>query len=168
MHRCKTIFVDFPLQGKRLRWLGHVFRMPNNRLPEKLCLVKSGGIAYLKSSFNDSALCDCHSLGLGSSNDMFLSPGFPVAVAHFSAPSYSFVFCISMMHGHFVEAFSQFAQISSTLLPKHLVLSLMPLAGPPFKLCWVHPFISILRKLLHFCFIIDCCETTLQLIAIDL
>ena len=32
---------------KRLRWLGHVFRMPNDRLPEKLLLVKFRGFAHL-------------------------------------------------------------------------------------------------------------------------
>ncbi len=31
-----TLSVESQLQGKRLRWLGHVFRMPNDRLTKKL------------------------------------------------------------------------------------------------------------------------------------
>ena len=34
--RCNTLSVESQLQGKRLRWLGHVFRMPSDRLPKKL------------------------------------------------------------------------------------------------------------------------------------
>ncbi len=34
--RCDTLSVESQLQGKRLRWLGQVFRMPNDRLPKKL------------------------------------------------------------------------------------------------------------------------------------
>ena len=47
LNRCNTLSVESQLQGKRLRWLGHVFRMPNDRLPKKLCLVKSRGFAHL-------------------------------------------------------------------------------------------------------------------------
>ncbi len=34
------------LQGKKIRWLGHVFRMPNDRLTNNL-LVESRGFAHL-------------------------------------------------------------------------------------------------------------------------
>ena len=36
LFRCNTLSVESQLQGKRLRWLGHVFRMPNDRLHKKL------------------------------------------------------------------------------------------------------------------------------------
>ena len=50
LNRCNTLSVESQLQGKRLRWLGHVFRMPNDRLPKKLLagsLVKLRGSAHL-------------------------------------------------------------------------------------------------------------------------
>ena len=34
--RCNTFSVESQLQSKRLSWLGHMFRMPDDRLPEKL------------------------------------------------------------------------------------------------------------------------------------
>ena len=43
----QAVSVESQLQGKTLRWLGHVFRMPNDRLPEKLLLVKFRGFAHL-------------------------------------------------------------------------------------------------------------------------
>ncbi len=45
LNRCNTLSVESQLQGKRLRWLGHVLRMPNDRLPKKL-LVESRGLAH--------------------------------------------------------------------------------------------------------------------------
>jgi len=33
--RCKTFSVGSQLQSNRLRWLGHIFKMPNDRLPKK-------------------------------------------------------------------------------------------------------------------------------------
>ncbi len=45
LNRCNTLSVESQLQGKRLRWLGHVLRMPNDRLPKKL-LVGSMGLAH--------------------------------------------------------------------------------------------------------------------------
>jgi len=47
LNRCNTLSVESQLQGKRLRWLGHVFRMPNDRLARSFCLVKSRGFAHL-------------------------------------------------------------------------------------------------------------------------
>jgi len=50
------------LQGKRLRWLGHVFRMPNDRLPKKFLFGEVKGLrppGRPRSSFNDVALRDC-------------------------------------------------------------------------------------------------------------
>ena len=41
------ISVESQLQGKRLKWLGHVFRMPNDRLPKKLLFGESRGFAHL-------------------------------------------------------------------------------------------------------------------------
>ena len=40
LSRCNTSSVESQLRSKRLRWLGHTFRMPNDRLPKKFCLVK--------------------------------------------------------------------------------------------------------------------------------
>ena len=34
--RCNTFSEESQLQSKRLRWLGHMFRMPDDRLPKKL------------------------------------------------------------------------------------------------------------------------------------
>jgi len=62
LNKCNTLSVESQLQGKRLRWLGHVFRMPNDRLPKKLLF---GEVKVLRppgrprSSFNDVALHDC-------------------------------------------------------------------------------------------------------------
>ncbi len=62
LNRCNTFSVESQLQGKRIRWLGHVFRMPDDRLPKKLL---SGEVKRLRppgrprSNFNDVALCDC-------------------------------------------------------------------------------------------------------------
>ena len=46
------ISVESQLQGERLRWLGHVFRMPNDRLPQKLLFGEVKGLRP-RSSFND-------------------------------------------------------------------------------------------------------------------
>ena len=62
LNRCNTLSVESQLQGKRLRWLGHVFRMPNNRLPKKLLFGEVKGLrppGRPRSSFNDVALRDC-------------------------------------------------------------------------------------------------------------
>jgi len=70
LNRCNTLSVESQLQGKRLRWLGHVFRMPNNRLPKKLLFgeVRTKGLrppGRPRSSFNDVALRDCQSCRFG-------------------------------------------------------------------------------------------------------
>ena len=62
LNRCNTLSVESQLQGKRLRWLGHVFRMPNDRLPKKLLFGEIKGLrppGRPRSSFNDVALRDC-------------------------------------------------------------------------------------------------------------
>jgi len=62
LNRCNTLSVESQLQGKRLRWLGHVFRMPNDRLPKKLLFGEVKGLrppGRPTSSFNDVALRDC-------------------------------------------------------------------------------------------------------------
>ena len=47
LNRCNTLSVESQLQSKRLRWLGHVFRMPNDRFLRSYCLVKLRGSAHL-------------------------------------------------------------------------------------------------------------------------
>ena len=62
LNGCNTISVESQLQGKRLRWLGHVFQMPNDRLPKKLLFGEVKGLrppGRPRSSFNDVALGDC-------------------------------------------------------------------------------------------------------------
>ncbi len=62
LNRCNTLSLESQLQGKRLRWLGHVFRMPNDRLPKKLLFGQIKGLrppGRPRSSFNDVALHDC-------------------------------------------------------------------------------------------------------------
>ncbi len=62
LNRCNTLSVESQLQGKRLGWLGHVFRMPNDRLPKKLLFGEVKGLrppGRPTSSFNDVALRDC-------------------------------------------------------------------------------------------------------------
>ena len=59
LNRCNTLSVESQLQGKRLRWLGHVFRMPTDRLPKKLLFGQVEGLrppGHSRSSFNDVAL----------------------------------------------------------------------------------------------------------------
>ena len=54
--------VEFQLQSKRLRWLGHASSMPDDRLPKKLLFgrVKGGRPPGCpRSSFNDVAVRDC-------------------------------------------------------------------------------------------------------------
>ena len=62
LNKCNTLSVESQLQGKRLRWLGHVFRMPSNRLPKKLLFGEVKGLrppGRPRSSFNDVALLRC-------------------------------------------------------------------------------------------------------------
>ena len=68
LNRCNTLSVESQLQGKRLRWLGHVFRMPNDRLPKKLLFGQVKGLrppGRPRSSFNDVALHDCQTRRIG-------------------------------------------------------------------------------------------------------
>ena len=62
LNRCNTFSVESQLQSKRLRWLGHVFRMLDDRLPKKLLFGQVKGRrppGGPRSSFNDVALRDC-------------------------------------------------------------------------------------------------------------
>ena len=68
LNSCNTLSVESQLQGKRLRWLGHVFRMPNDRLPKKLLFGQVKGLrppGRPRSSFNDVALHDCQTRQIG-------------------------------------------------------------------------------------------------------
>ncbi len=59
--------VESQLQRKRLRWLGHVFRMPHDRLPKKLLFGQVKGLrppGRPRSSFNDVALHYCQTCGI--------------------------------------------------------------------------------------------------------
>ncbi len=62
-------YVKSQLQSKRLRWLGHIFRMSIHRLPNKLLFGEAKGLRLSgrpRSSFNDVALRDCqHCLLVG-------------------------------------------------------------------------------------------------------
>ncbi len=61
LNRCNTLSVELQLQGKILRWLGHVFQMHNNRLPKKLLLGEIEGLcpACCPRFSNDVVACDC-------------------------------------------------------------------------------------------------------------
>ncbi len=59
LNTCNTLSVESQLQGKRLRWLGRVFRMPKGRLPKELLFGQVKGLCppgCPRSSFNDVAL----------------------------------------------------------------------------------------------------------------
>ena len=50
--------VESQLQGKTIRWVGHVFRMPNDRLRKQLLFGEIKGLrphGRPRSSFNDVA-----------------------------------------------------------------------------------------------------------------
>ena len=60
--RCNTFSVESQLQSKRIRWLGHMFRMPDDRLPKKLLFGQVKGRRPLggpRPSFNEVAVHDC-------------------------------------------------------------------------------------------------------------
>ena len=62
LSRRNTPSVESQLQGKRLGWLGHVFRMPDNRLPDNLLFGEVKGLCppgRPRSNFNDVALRHC-------------------------------------------------------------------------------------------------------------
>ncbi len=45
--KVNTLSLQSQLQGKRLRWLGHVFRVATTDGLRSFCLVKSSGFAHL-------------------------------------------------------------------------------------------------------------------------
>ena len=62
LSRCNTFSVEYQLQSKRLRWLGHMFRIPDDRLLKKLLFGQVKGHrppGCSRSSFNDVAVRDC-------------------------------------------------------------------------------------------------------------
>ncbi len=68
LNRCNTLSVESQLQGKRLRGLGHVFRMPNDRMPKKLLFGNVKGPCppgHPRSSFIDVALRDYQNCQIG-------------------------------------------------------------------------------------------------------
>ena len=56
MNRCDTLSLNSQLQGKRLRWLGHLFRMPNDRLPKKLLYGEVKGVRPPSRSRSSSVM----------------------------------------------------------------------------------------------------------------
>ena len=52
LNRYNTLSVESEVQGKRLTWLGHVFRMPNNRMPTLFGSVKEMRKTYVKHRFH--------------------------------------------------------------------------------------------------------------------
>ena len=83
LNRCITLSVESQLEGKRLRWLGHVFRMPNDRLPKKLLFGEVKGLrppGRPRSSFNDVALRDCQNCRISRP----YRPGQPGIILGFS------------------------------------------------------------------------------------
>ena len=68
LNRCNTLSVESQLQGKTLRWLGHVFRMPTNILPKKLLFGEVKGLhppGCPRSNFDDVALHHCQNCCIG-------------------------------------------------------------------------------------------------------
>ena len=63
LNRCNTFFAEPQLQSKRLRWLGHILKMPNDRLPRMLLFGEVKGLrkpGRLGSTFADVVLRVCH------------------------------------------------------------------------------------------------------------
>ena len=63
LNGCNTSSVESQLRSKSLRWLGHTFRMPNERLPEKLLfgqVMVSRPLGRPRLGYNDVASSDCH------------------------------------------------------------------------------------------------------------
>ena len=58
LNKCNTPCVESQLQSTRLRWLGHVFRMPNDRFSKKL-LFSERGFMHL-TALGLVALHNCH------------------------------------------------------------------------------------------------------------
>ncbi len=66
LNRCNTLSVESQLHGKRLKWLGHVFRMPN-RLPKNLLFGQVKGLrspGRPRSSLNVVTLHDFQTHGI--------------------------------------------------------------------------------------------------------
>ena len=58
LNRCNTSSVESQLQSNSLRWLGHTFRMPNDRLPKQLLFGQVKGSrpsGWPRLSFNGVA-----------------------------------------------------------------------------------------------------------------
>ena len=65
--------MESQLQGKRLRWLGHVFKVPKDRLLMELLFGLVQGLRppeCPRSSFNDVALHDCQTSWIGRPIEM--------------------------------------------------------------------------------------------------
>ena len=64
LNRCNTFSVEPQLQSKRFRWLSHIIKMPNDRLPKMLLFGEFKGLhqpGRLRSTFADVVLRLCHS-----------------------------------------------------------------------------------------------------------
>ena len=63
LNKCNTSSVESQLRSKRLRWLGHTFRMPNDRLLKTLLFGQVKGTrpsGRPTPNYNDVASSDCH------------------------------------------------------------------------------------------------------------
>ena len=67
LSKCQTFSVESQLRSKRLRWYGHVCRMPDTRLPKKVLYgqVKGRGVVGRpRKIWNDVLLSDTHCLNI--------------------------------------------------------------------------------------------------------
>ena len=67
LNRYNTLSAESQLQSKRLRWLGHIFRMPNDTLPKKLLFGEVKGLrppGRPRSSFNGVVVYDCQTCSI--------------------------------------------------------------------------------------------------------
>ena len=67
LSQCQIPSIDSQLRSNRLRWFGHVCRMPNSRLPKVMMFGQVKGTKCRgrpRSIWNDVVLCDLHHLNI--------------------------------------------------------------------------------------------------------
>lgn len=81
LNRCQTVCIDKEIQYRRLRWLGHVGRMHDDRLPKRLLFSKSlvtgllanmRGLTVLEEpalwhNLGNQCICEAHRLAVDAS-----------------------------------------------------------------------------------------------------